>query len=245
MRRSTKARYRGLWSKAKLGVEAVLRRLHREHETLAGAVIEDALGLADVPFLENATDGDRARGQDLAGHAEVVEHASDDAGLAEAAVRLGGDGVQADDQAGEVIEQRAALRQQHAVGDQQHAAEAGLPASHADQLLDIGTDQRLAAGEQNGIHAAANGVEHADGGRRVELFAEDLRVLLGAVAAIEVALVGGVEDRRVGADDVGAANAAAVKVGGVGVEILEDEGVFANHAPEQIARGGRHESAAA
>ena len=135
------------------------------------------------------------------------------------------DRVEAANQSAQVRQHRPAFIEQHAVRHHQHRPELDVLPGRTDEFLDVGADGALAARDQQGVDILAQVAEEANGRFGIEFLAEDFRVLLRAVAAIEIALVRGVEDRRVRRYDRCLENIATIEIPEVGAEVLDHEGV--------------------
>jgi hypothetical protein len=87
--------------------------------------------------------------------------------------------------------------------------------------------------EEDRICFPPHGAQQLNRLLRGKLLAEDVRLLLCAVNAIEVASARGVEDRGVGRDAVGSQGFATTEVLEVMAEILQDERVAAREAAQK------------
>ena len=141
--------------------------------------------------------------------------------------------IQADDQAVQGVEQPLPLVQQRAVGDQQHGAEFQVVPRRARQFLDVGAQRRLAAREENRIGFLADDAQQLDGLGGGQFLAEDVRLLLRAVGAGQIAFVRGVKNRGIGRHHVGAPNLTPVKVLEIVFEILQDKRIVLQQPLQQ------------
>ena len=127
--------------------------------------------------------------------------------------------------------------QQRAVGHQQHGAEFDVALGRVHQVFHIGAQQGFAAGEENRIRLAADGAQQLDRLVRGQFLAEDVRLLLRAVGALQIAFVGRVENRGIRSNDVGVQDFAAVKVLEIVFEILQDKRIVPQESPQKPESG--------
>src|SRR5205807_2060786 len=126
--------------------------------------------------------------------------------------RIHGQRVKADHQAGQVFEEAGTAVEQSSVGDEHDRTKPQKPAGRGDQLLHVGAQGGLAPREYNGVGLAANDAQKAQRFAGAQLFAKDVRLLLSAVTAGQIALMRGIKNDSVGCDDVGPQDLATIEV---------------------------------
>ena len=193
---------------------------------------------ANIPLLDHRADGDVAGApHPLFGKFEILQNPAQHSRLGLGVRGVRRQSIQADDEAIERFKQPLALVQQRAVGHQQHGTELYVALGGLHQVFHVGAQQRFAAGEEDRIRLAADGAQKLDGQVRGQFLAEDVRLLLRAIGALQIAFVRGVEDRGVGSNDVGVQDFAAVKVLEIVFEILQDKRVVAQESPQKPESG--------
>ena len=202
-----------IFDQAQIGQLFLKRALRREYKTLLAGPIENAFDLADIPFFDHRADRDRS----WTGHAgfcegDILHHLWQCRRFREWIGRIHGQGVQADHQAGKILEKARTAVEQSPVGDEHDRTKTQALAGRRDEFLDIGAQSRLAAGEHNGVRLAANHAQQAQRFACGELLAKDVRFFLSAITAGQIALVRRVENESVGRDDLASQDFAAIKI---------------------------------
>ena len=106
-------------------------------------------------------------------------------------------------------------------------------ARRAGQFLNIVAQRRLPAREEDRIGFLADDSKQLDGLGGRQFLAEDVRLLLGAVGAGQIAFVGDVEHCGIRRHNVCASNLTPIKVLEIMLEVLQDKRIVLQQSPQQ------------
>lgn len=226
-----------IFDQAQIGQFFLQRALRRKDEPLLAGPIQNALDFADIPLFDHGADGDGSRmGHARSGQRDVLHNFRQGRRLGKRTGRVHGQRVEANHQTCEIFQNARAAIEQSSIGDEHDRTKTQAPAGPGNQLLDIRAQSGLAPGEHNGIGLAANHTQKAQRFLCRELVAKDVRLFLRAITAGQVTLMRGVENQRVGRDDVGPQHLAPAKIGEIEPEVFERQGSLIDKAGDQLAR---------